>query len=210
MGRPREHDQRTAEALLEAAERTVAAGGLEALSVRGVAEDVGTTTRAVYSLFGSKNGLLVSLGSHAWEMLGAAVAELPTTNDPAADLVEAGVLAFRRFAVGHPILFRLSVQRTLASPELTRRFDAARLEALAALEAKLTRLKAAGLLGRRVLREAACEFHALCEGLAAVELRGGLTRGEEERIWRDGLTALVAGFAVAQRSRRAAAAAQRR
>jgi AcrR family transcriptional regulator len=199
VGRPKEHDQRTAEALLEAAERRVAAGGLEALSVRGVAEDVGTTTRAVYSVFGSKDGMLVALGSQAWKMLGAAVAELPTTADPAADLVEAGVAAFRRFAVGHPILFSVGVQRTLASPELASRFDAARLEALAGLEAKLKRLKSARLLGRRTLRDAACEFHALCEGLAAMELRGAMTRGEEERIWRDGLTALVAGFAVAQR-----------
>jgi AcrR family transcriptional regulator len=52
MGRPREHDQATAEALLDAAERTVQAAGLEGLSVRGVADDVGTTTRAVYSVFG--------------------------------------------------------------------------------------------------------------------------------------------------------------
>jgi AcrR family transcriptional regulator len=197
MGRPKEHDQRTADALLEAAERRVAAGGLEALSVRGVAEDVGTTTRAVYSVFGSKEGMLVALGSQAWRMLGAAVAELPTTADPAADLVEAGVVAFRRFAVGHPILFSVGVQRTLASPELASRFDAARLAALTGLEAKLTRLKSTRLLGRRTLRDMACEFHALCEGLAAMELRGAMTRGEEERIWRDGLTALVAGLAVA-------------
>ena len=40
------------------------------------------------------------------------------------------------------------------------------------------------------------KFHALCEGLAAIELRGQMTSGEEMRIWRDALTALVAGFAV--------------
>ena len=70
MGRPREHNEATATALLEAAERTVQAAGLEALSVRGVADDVGTTTRAVYTLFGSKDGLLVALGTRAFAMLG--------------------------------------------------------------------------------------------------------------------------------------------
>jgi hypothetical protein len=60
------------------------------------------------------------------------------------------------------------------------------------------RVKVAGLLGSRSVREAACQFHALCEGLAAVELRGLMTPGEEMRIWRDALTALVAGFAIAE------------
>ena len=59
MGRPREHDERTRAALREAAERLVAAGGPGALSVRAVAEEAGTTTRAVYSVFGSKEGLVV-------------------------------------------------------------------------------------------------------------------------------------------------------
>jgi hypothetical protein len=60
----------------------------------------------------------------------------------------------------------------------------------------VARVKGAGLLGSRPVREAACQFHALCEGLAAVELRGLMAPGEEMRIWRDALTALVAGFAT--------------
>jgi AcrR family transcriptional regulator len=196
MGRPREHNERTAAALLEAAERIVQAAGLEGLSVRGVADDVGTTTRAVYSVFGSKDGLLAALGVRAFVMLGAAIAALPATEDPAADLVEAGVAVFRRFAIGHPSLFRIGVQQTLGPPALARDFADAAAQAFAGLEMRVTRLEVAGLLGSRTMRDAACEFHALCEGLAAVELRGLMTPGEESRIWRDALTALVAGFAV--------------
>ena len=92
MGRPREHNQDTATALLATAERTVEAHGLAALSVRAVAAEAGTTTRAVYSLFGSKDGLVVALGMRAYELLGAAVAGLPVTDDPAADLVDAGLV----------------------------------------------------------------------------------------------------------------------
>jgi hypothetical protein len=44
--------------------------------------------------------------------------------------------------------------------------------------------------------DAATEFHALCEGLAALELRGQLTTGDSEQIWRDALTALVNGFSA--------------
>ncbi|HEY2641547.1 MAG TPA: TetR/AcrR family transcriptional regulator [Streptosporangiaceae bacterium] len=196
MGRPREHNEQTAVALLEAAEEIVQVAGLDGLSLRGLADSVGTTTRAVYSLFGSKDGLLVALGARAFGMLGSAIAMLPTTEDPAADLVEAGVVVFRSFAIGHPSLFSIGVQRTMGSPELALEFASAAAEAFAGLEAKVTRVKVAGLLGSRSVRDVACEFHALCEGLAAVELRGRMTSGEETRIWRDALTALVAGFAL--------------
>ena len=175
--------------------------GLEGLSVRGLADRVGTTTRAVYTLFGSKDGLLVALGTRAFTMLGASIAALPATEDPAADLVEAGIAVFRCLAIGHPSLFRIGVQQTMGPPELARDFAAAAEEAFAGLEAKVTRVKAAGLLGSRSVRDAACEFHALCEGLAAIELRGQMTSGGEVRIWRDALTSLVAGFALAAPAR---------
>src|SRR6266536_2358768 len=113
------HDARTADALLDAAERIILEGGIDALSVRTVAARVGTTTRAVYSLFGSKERLMAALGVRAFEMLGAGVAALPTTADPAADLVAAGTTVFRRFAVEHPALFRIAMQHGPAWPELS-------------------------------------------------------------------------------------------
>jgi len=199
VGRPREHNEQTAAALLEAAEAIVQVAGLKGLSVRGLADSAGTTTRAVYSLFGSKDGLVIALGARAFAMLGEAIAGLPTTGDPAADLIEAGVAVFRSFAIGHPSLFRIGVQQTTGSPELAIEFATAAGEAFAGLEARVTWVKMAGLLGSRSVRDAACEFHALCEGLAAVELRGQMTSGEETRIWRDALTALVAGFGLTAR-----------
>src|SRR5687768_9453403 len=122
MGRPREHDEETRAALLAAAERLVAEGGPAALSVRAVADAAGTTTRAVYSLFGSKDGLLVaSLARNAFEFLFTELGKLEETDDPAADLVENGVLVFRRLVVDHPALYRIAFQRVVpgleASPE---------------------------------------------------------------------------------------------
>jgi AcrR family transcriptional regulator len=194
MGRPREHDQETAAALLEAAERIVQESGLEALSVRGVADEVGTTTRAVYSLFGSKRALVLALCTRTFQTLGASVRALATTEDPAADLVEAGLSVFRRFAIEHPALFRLFIQQ--AAPASRSWSSSAAGEAFGGLEIRVTQLKDAGLLGPRTVRDAATEFHALCEGLAALELRGLMAPGEAERIWRDALTTLVSGFVV--------------
>ena len=94
----------------------------------------------------------------------------------------------------------------MGSLELARDFASAAAEAFAGLEGNVTRVKVAGLLGSRSVRDAACEFHALCEGLAAVELRGQMTAGEQSRIWRDALTALVAGFACGGDQRAAVSA----
>ena len=196
MGRPRRHDDNTADALLETAERIAEAEGPGGLTVRRVADAGGTTTRAVYSLFGSKEGLLVALGRRAFDLLRLEITAMPTSDQPAADLVDAGVTVFRRFAVDHPALFRIGVQRALPEPQLWAEVRGAASEALAGLELRVERLRAAGLLDGRTIREATRAFHALCEGLAAMELRGALPRGEEEQIWRDALTALVQGFAV--------------
>jgi len=197
MGRPREHDDRTARALLDAAERIVERDGVAGLSLRGVAGDAGTTTRAVYSLFGSKDGLIAALGARAFELLREGLDELPVTSDPQHDLVEAALM-FRRFALGHPILFSLGIQRALGEPEHWRAFLPVAMSTLDVLESRFERLADDGLLGERATRDAAWEFHALCEGLASVELRGLPPGVDFERLWRDGIYALVVGLATAR------------
>lgn len=74
------------------AELTLQESGFEALSVRAVAAAVSATTRSVYGVFGSKDGLLAAVAVRAFALLGAAVAALPTTDEPGRDLVEAGAV----------------------------------------------------------------------------------------------------------------------
>ena len=181
---------------MDAAERIIEEQGIDALSVRVVADAVGTTTRAVYSSFGSKEGLLVALGAYGFRLLGRAVAAQRQTTDPARDLAAAG-LRFRKWALAHSALFRVAIQRLLPDPDVAVQFSAAAAETFGILEAKVQRVKDAGLLGNRTVRDAAVQYHALCEGLASVELRGALiASGTAERVWRDALSTLVAGFAT--------------
>jgi AcrR family transcriptional regulator len=194
MGRPREHDDQTAAALLREAERIVEADGVDALTVRRVASAVGTTTRAVYSVYGSKDALVTALGAHGFELLREGIEAHPASADPAADIIEAGIRVFRAFAVEHPALYSISVQRTLPAPELFDEFKGEAQDALAGLRKRFERLQEAGLLGDRSVRDGARAFHALCEGLASLELRGTLPHGDEEHAWRDALTVLVRGF----------------
>ena len=192
MGRPREHDERTAAALLDAAEQLIAERGVEALSLREIAREAGTTTRAVYSLFGSKEQLLGALGVRAFELLENGLEDLPVTAEPRQDLVEASLM-FRRFALGHPALFSIAFHRV--DPTIWPRFQTAAMDALVILHQRFEPLAAHDLLGGRSVSEAAWQFHALCEGLAGLELRGTPIGGDPETLWRDAVHALVNGFA---------------
>jgi AcrR family transcriptional regulator len=194
MGRPREHDDRTAGMLLSAAEAIVEHDGPEALSVRRVASDVGTTTRAVYSLFDSKGGLIAALAAHGFELLGADVEGLPVSSAPQRDLVEAGLM-FRRFATEHPSLFRIAFQADPSPMRTTPAVRSAARSALDALKRRIGRVHDAGLLDGYTIDEATLHFHAMCEGLAALELRGTFSSDTADRIWREGLTVLVDGLA---------------
>jgi AcrR family transcriptional regulator len=198
MARPREHDERTRAALIAAAEQLVAAGGPPALSVRAVADAVGTTTRAVYSLFGSKRGLVDALAAQAFGYLGAGLAEMPETDDPAEDVIELGATMYRRFVRDHPSLYRIAFQRIVPDFDLSPELVEIRRRVWIQLEGKLARLKEAGLMDDRSVTEAAVEFNAVCEGLANAELRGGTMRREpgvdSETVWRDAFTTIVRGL----------------
>ena len=199
MVRPREHDESTRAALLAAAEQIVAERGAGALSVRAVAGAAGTTTRAVYSLFGSKDGLLVeALARDAFEFLHSEIGKLHETDDPASDLIDVGLLVFRRLVRDHPALYRIAFQRIVPGLEAGPELAATRQKAWEQLVAKVERLRPPGLLGEKPAPEAAVEFIAMMDGLGSAELRGAVLRllpeGNEEKAWHDALTTVVRGW----------------
>ena len=199
MGRPRVHDDETRAALRAATERVVSESGVGAFSVRAVAREVGTTTRAVYSLFGSKEGLLIdAMAQTAYAFLADGMDALGETDDPVEGLVAVGVPVFRTLVLEHPAPYRIAFQRITpgfrAGPEVVE----ARERAYAGLRRRVERLADAGLLGDKPVSEAAVEFNAMLEGLANAELRGTVFRtlaaGEEERAWREALLTVIRGF----------------
>ena len=170
MGRPRKHDEATAESLLDAGEELLVEGGVSAVSVRAVAERAGTTTRAVYALFGSKSGLIEAIAANGYELLGELVRAVPRTADPRADLVAVGG-AFRKFALGHPSLFRLTFERAQAEVFSQERVISAAVTAYGELRELIQRAQDAGAVDpNRNPNEAAFMIHAACQGLAGSEL----------------------------------------
>jgi AcrR family transcriptional regulator len=193
VGRHREHDETTAEALLDVAERTIAEHGVDALSLRKVAADAGTTTRAIYTLFESKNGLVAALGVRAFTLLQGDIETFPATDEPSRDLVEVALI-FRRFALDHPALFSIAFHR--GDPAIWPRTRAAATNALAVLDQRFEPLADADLLGGRSISEASTQFRCLSEGAAWTELRGNPLPPDPERFWRNAFHALITGFAT--------------
>lgn len=195
MGRPREHDESTRAALLAAAEDLLAAGGTEAVSVRAAADAVGTTTRAVYSVFGGKDGLLSALHQEAFRTLLRSLEAVPRTRDPGADLVAIGVQGFRRFALEHPNLFRLAFERLVPGLRRSEEDQAVALEALRELVRAVERCIDAGIIVDRAARDVAVGWHGACQGLASTELQGWLSRdGDPVGLWEGTLEALLRGL----------------
>lgn len=197
MGRPRLHDHVTERELLTAAEALLADGGVEALSVRRVADAAGTTPRAIYSVFGSKDGLLRALFREAFAVVAADLDALPLTDDPLADLVDAGVVAFRGWALARPSLFRLAFSEP--PPPSGRSPEATGVEAFGRLRLRIRRCIDAGLIAEDAELTVALSFHALSEGLASLEARGRfpLLAGQDPvELWRSALAALVKGYGV--------------
>jgi AcrR family transcriptional regulator len=198
MGRPRIHNEATAAGLLDAAEAIVAADGPGGLTVRRVADEVGTTTRAVYSSLGSKDALLAALGERAFDLLAAQVAAVPRTDDPVADLVAAGTQGFRRWALDHPGLFQIGFVRDVAvPPEVRTRIRPSVQHALSLLHELIRRVEETGGLGGRTVEVATWQFDALCEGLVITDLRTNATADDDGALtWADALTALIAGWRI--------------
>ena len=204
MGRPREHDASTGVHLLDVAEDLLAAGGAQAVTVRAAAEAAGTTTRAVYAVFGSKEGLLAEIANRGYTLLADLVSGLEETDDPATDLVNAGLRGFRTFALAKPHLFRLTfneVSEVMAHPATS----AASLASYRALRHRIRRAKEAGALADRPDAEIAFVYHSLCVGLASSELSrlpppvgAGFWQHvrdvDGEQLWSTALRALVRGL----------------
>lgn len=190
MGRLKVHDATTADGLLVVAERLVDTEGVDALTVRRLAEECGTTTRAVYSTFGGKDALIAALGIRAFEVLGAFVRRVALTDDAADDLVQAGATAFRDFARRHTGLFRVGFDPVTTPPQIWAEVQEINTDAWHALLQRVERL---GL--DQPTATLALQFHAVCEGLAINELRGNLGPPRAAKvIWNQSLAALVTGW----------------
>src|SRR6266516_6880221 len=95
------------EALVNAALERLEAEGVESISLRELARDVGVNHRAVYRHFPDKLALSARVAEEGWRRLARRMEEQIIGKKPGADTLVAAGLAFFRFARSHPNLFHL-------------------------------------------------------------------------------------------------------
>jgi AcrR family transcriptional regulator len=193
MARPREHDEATRERLLDAAERLSATHGFDAVTVRAVAQEAGTSTRAVYALFGSKEGLEQALHKAMFTRLRDLERGRRRRDDPRADLVELA-MAYRRWAVERPERYVLAMHRFVGQRARPRSEEgvAVSREALDELVQAVERCRDAGLLVGDP-EDVVMHLRAIVHGLAEFENLGKLAP-DPERHWRAVLSRVLEGY----------------
>jgi len=193
MGRPREHKGPTQARILDAASRALAEGGAGEVTVRRVADEAGTTTRAIYSLFGGKEGLLKALFHDAAELMTRRHEEVPPHDDPVEEFLALSN-GYRRAALERPYSYGLLMTGV---PGFTPDGDdrALLFRSFRRVLEALDRFGTAGKLGGRDPLLVGRELWGLVHGLSSLELRGMLgTKAEADAAWRDAIATTLRGY----------------
>lgn len=137
---PRTADPEIHEAVVTAAARLLADGGRSALTTRRLATEVGTSTMAIYTRFGSLDGVHQAVREHGFGRLTTALDAVSETRDPVADLAAIGQ-AYLAFALANSHLY----QAMFAEPPADR--DDAGGGAFGQIESAVRRCIARGRFG---------------------------------------------------------------
>jgi AcrR family transcriptional regulator len=194
VARPKVHDEALRTRLLDEAGRLLSAEGPAALSLRRLAADVGTSTTAVYSLFGGKPGLVRALFLEAFGRFGARLAEVRPSGDPLDDLFRLGV-AYRESALADPHLYAVLFGHAIAEFEPEPE-DAA--VALATMDSLATAVRAAmdaGLLVDADPKVVVVALWSQVHGVVTLELGGNMPPGFDVAAhYEDVLRAVLRGW----------------
>lgn len=194
MGRPKEHGPQTRAALLAAAAEILHAEGAAAVSVRRVAAAAEVSTRAVYSLFDDKDGLLRALSVDLAETMRRHHEAVAERADPVAEIIDLA-LAYRAAALEKPKLYDLFFGTVGPGASSADPLFALVYRSFERVLRVIRRGIATGVFpGCEELDVGRCLF-ALVHGLASLELRGVLgAEGEATAIWRQAVGATLTGL----------------
>jgi AcrR family transcriptional regulator len=198
MPRPKQRTPQLRDRVLQTAVDMLTNNGVAGFTTRRVAEGAGTSTPAVYELFGDKAGLVREMFFEGFRMLYGRLDELGTSGDPRADLV-AVIPILREFAQDNPALAHLMFSRPFAE------FDPGPSERRAGADvrefivARVRRCIDAGV----VTGDPADIAHillALAQGLISQQTAGWLGTSNESmnRRWNLAAAALVNGLSPAK------------
>jgi AcrR family transcriptional regulator len=178
---------------VDEAGRILSAEGAAALTLRRVAAATGTSTMAVYTLFGDKQGLLAGMYREGFRRLGAALAAVKPTAAPLDDLINLG-LVYRKTALANPHLYDLMFGRPIPSFAPDEETKSIADAAYRPLVDKVQRCIDAGEFVPGDAERIALHLWAVSHGAVSLELAGHLpgTTRDRKAIYEE--TVLFAGI----------------
>ncbi len=170
MPRPKLHDDALRIRLLDTAGELLTSEGPDALSLRRLAAAAGTSTSAVYALFGGKPGLLRALFVEAFTRFGAHQDTVAPSDDPLADLLALG-RAYRASARADPHFYAVMFGSPVPGFEPTPQDRVHAATTFTPVLDAVRRAIAAGLLRDEDPGLIATALWANVHGLVSLELR---------------------------------------
>jgi AcrR family transcriptional regulator len=170
---PRRADPQVRVALTEAAARLLSEEGPAALTTRRLAAEVGTSTTAVYTHFGSKPEMVRAMVAEGFDRLARRTRRVAKTDDTVRDLMNLG-WAYRRYALADPHLYRIMFGRAVPGFQPT---PSDRQQGLAALEILVDAVTRAIGGGRFTIDDpwtGAISLWTAMHGIVSLELDGYL------------------------------------
>ncbi|MEO7398271.1 MAG: TetR/AcrR family transcriptional regulator [Ilumatobacteraceae bacterium] len=200
MGRPKLRTPAVRADMLQEAMRLFERDGPGAVNARNVATMAGSSTGALYELFGDKSGLVRCLFFESFAALHSELTAVPTSDDPRADLV-ALLGASRSFSVSRPMLFDVMYSRPFAEFEPF----AVENETGEVIYRLIVKAVARWLRSEQSTLSATEAAHVLVathRGLVATELAGllGTTRRARERRSAMGVEVVLDGLLQRERT----------
>ncbi len=139
------------------------------LTVRRIATAAGTTTMALYTGFGSRDGLLDVVYARGFEQLGEQMAPAAMVADPAQAVVEL-LGEYRAFALSNPGLYGLLFERVLPGFDPSPEVRSTALDTTFGLLAAQTERLLGGDAPEQGSRRLAYTLWAITHGLVSLEL----------------------------------------
>lgn len=194
MARPKQRTPELREHVLSVATALLAQEGVAGFTTRGVAREAGTSTPAVYELFGDKGGLVREVFFEGFRRLRAELGTLEESGDARADLVRM-VEVYRGFIRANPVLADVMFSRPFTDFEPGPEEVAASGSVRIFIVERVRRCIDAGVLHGDET-DIAHALVALTQGLAAAEQarRLGTLPGSVDRRWALAVDALLDGF----------------
>ena len=167
--------------LIEAAARVLGEEGPSGLSTRKLAAEVGTSTMAVYTHFGSLPGLVGAVVDEGFTRLAQHMSGVVHTDEPLADMAQLAI-AYRQNALDNPHLYAVMFgSAALGGFELAGERDRGRYT-FEILVAAVQRSMDAGVLAHGDSQAAAAQLWSALHGFVMLELAGFLTVEDEQKV----------------------------